>query len=179
MAARGCGDRHVLAAALVQRARAEVGLGHYDEAASLAEESLRLNDLHGHREGAIGSLHALGLAWAGQGRLDRAHGAFVRALATATAIHHSGATAESLDGLAIVACRQCRWFDAARVLAAADALRASTGIRRSVLVSDFVAEVETVVSTRMEAVELHRARHEGATADPVHLAAEERSRTAH
>ena len=178
-AARGCGDRHVLAAALVQRARAEVGLGHYDEAAALAEESLRLNDLHGHREGAIGSLHALGLAWVGQGLLDRAHGAFVRALATATAIHHGGATAESLDGLAIVACRQRRWFDAARVLAAADTLRANTGIRRSVLVSHLVAEVETVVSTRMDAAELHRARLEGSAADLLHLAAEERSRASH
>jgi hypothetical protein len=46
-------------------------------------------------------------------------------------------------------------------------------------VSHLVAEVETVVSTRMDAAELHRARLEGSAADLLHLAAEERSRASH
>jgi predicted ATPase len=68
-AARRSGDEHVLAAALVQHARGEITDGQFDAAIRHAEESLRLNEQHGHREGVLGSLHTLGLAWVGQGRL--------------------------------------------------------------------------------------------------------------
>ena len=176
VAARRSGDEHVLAAALVQRARSEVANGSYQEAATHAEESLRLNDRHGHREGAMGSLHALALAWLGQHQPERAGRLFLRALSTALAIHHGGATAESLDGLAVVTSREGRWLDAARVLAAAEELRAATGIHRSELISELIVEVETSLSRELESDALLLSRAEGACLDVHSLVSELRQR---
>ena len=175
-AARRSGDEHVLAAALVQRARGEITNGHFDAAIGHAEESLRLNEQHGHREGALGSLHALGLAWVGQGNYRPAGEAFLRALTTALAMHHAGATAESLDGLAVVSARQERWPDAAMALAAADSIRRDGGIHRSALTNRFAAEVDAALATRMSPHELQEARREGQSVDPRRLVAEETAR---
>jgi hypothetical protein len=141
-----------------------------------AQESLKLNEHHGHREGSLGSLHALGLAWVGQSNYDPAADAFVRALTTALAMHHGGATAESLDCLAIVAARQQRWTDAALALAAADDIRARGEIHRSVLMSSFIDEVEKTLSTNLTSAELTEVRREGQSADLGRLVAEETAR---
>jgi predicted ATPase/DNA-binding SARP family transcriptional activator len=172
-AARRSGDEHVLAAALVQRARGEITDRQFDAASRHAEESLRLNERHGHREGAVGSLHTLGLAWVGQRNYRAAGDAFLRALTTALAMHHAGATAESLDCLAIVAARQERWPDAALALAAADGLRRAGGMKRSVLTNRFVAEVDAALATKLSPVELQEARREGRSVDLNRLATEE------
>jgi predicted ATPase len=172
-AARRSGDVHVLAAALVQRARGEITDGQFDDAIRHAEESLHLNEEHGHREGALGSLHTLGLAWVGQGNYRAAGDAFLRALTTALAMHHAGATAESLDCLAIVSARQERWPDAALALAAADHIRRDGGIHRSMLTSRFIAEVDAALATRLSQAELQEARREGLSVDLRRLAAEE------
>jgi tetratricopeptide (TPR) repeat protein len=172
-AARRSGDEHVVAAALVQRARGEITDGQFDSAIRHAEESLRLNEQHGHREGALGSLHTLGLAWVGHGNYRAAGDAFLRALTTALAMHHAGATAESLDCLAVVSARQERWPDAALTLAAADRLRRDGGIHRSVLTNRFVAEVDAALATRLGPAELQEARREGRSVDLRRLVAEE------
>jgi predicted ATPase/DNA-binding SARP family transcriptional activator len=172
-AARRSGDEHVVAAALVQRARGEITDGQFDSAIRHAEESLRLNEQHGHREGALGSLHTLGLAWVGHGNYRAAGDAFLRALTTALAMHHAGATAESLDCLAVVSARQERWQDAALTLAAADRLRRDGGIHRSVLTNRFVAEVDAALATRLGPAELQEARREGRSVDLRRLVAEE------
>jgi predicted ATPase/DNA-binding SARP family transcriptional activator len=175
-AARRSGDEHVLAAALVQRARAEIADGQFGEAVRYAQESLELNEHHGHREGTLGSLHVLGLAWVGQGNYDPAADVFVRALTTALAMQHGGATAESLDCLAIVASRQQRWTDAALALAASDDIRARGRIHRSVLMSSLIDDVEAALSSKLSSAELREVRREGRSADLVRLAAEETAR---
>ncbi|SFU06946.1 Predicted ATPase [Geodermatophilus amargosae] len=169
-AARRSGDRHVLAAALVQRARAEVDEGRYVDAAQHAEEALRLNEMHGHHEGAVGSLHALGLAQLGQGRLPAAAHTLARALRSANALHHAGATTESLDCLAILAAREDRWYDAALTLAAGHELRSRTGIRRSALMSRLIRQVEADAADRLEPAALAGAREQGAFVDVLQLA---------
>jgi hypothetical protein len=166
----------VLAAALVQRARSDLREGRYETAEKCASESLRLNDQHGHREGSVGSLHALGLAWVGQHKVVRAGGAFLRALTTALSMHHGGATVESLDGLAVVASRQRRWTDAARLLAAADHIRSRTGIRRSVLIEGLVTDLEAALETELDRTELRQVRHDGQVVDVLQLAAEQQAR---
>jgi hypothetical protein len=169
-AARRCGDSHVLAAALVQRARTEIAAGRHAEAVRHAEESLRLNEIHGHHEGAVGSLHALGLAQVGEGNLTAATYTLSRALRAAAALHHAGATAESLDCLAVLASREERWFDAAMILAATQDLRDRTGIRRSALTSHLVAEVEAATRHRLSPAALARAEEQGPFADVLQLA---------
>ena len=159
--------------ALAQRARGEISNGQFEAASRHAEESLRLNEQHGHREGALGSLHTLGLAWVGQRNYRAAADAFLRALTTALAMHHAGATAESLDCLAIVSARQERWPDAALALAASDNLRRAGGIQRSVLTNRFIAEVDAALATRLSRAELQEARREGRSVDLNRLAAEE------
>jgi tetratricopeptide (TPR) repeat protein len=175
-AARACGDQHVVAAALVQRATSDLRGSCYETAERFASESLRLNEQHGHREGAVGSLHVLGLAWLGQQQVEQAGGAFLRALTTALSMHHGGATAESLDGLAVIASRQRRWTDAARLLAAADRIRSRSGIRRSVLVGGLVTDLETALETALDGTQRRQARDEGQVVDLLHLAAEQQAR---
>ena len=124
----------------------------------------------------MGSLHALALAWLGQHQPERAGRLFLRALSTALAIHHGGATAESLDGLAVVTSREGRWLDAARVLAAAEELRTATGIHRSELISELIVEVETSLSRELESDALLLSRAEGASLDVHSLVSELRQR---
>ncbi|MGY1809307.1 BTAD domain-containing putative transcriptional regulator [Blastococcus sp. SYSU D00669] len=169
-AARRCGDAHVVAAALVQRSRAELGDGRYVDAEVHAAESLRLNELHGHHEGTVGSLHALGLAQIGRGQLTASTHTLSRALRSAVGLHHPGATAESLDCLAVVAGREHRWYDAAVLLSAAEELRGRTGIHRSPLMARLVAEVDAEARGELDAAELADARQQGRFADVLHLA---------
>jgi hypothetical protein len=88
-------------------------------------------------------------------------------------MHHAGATAESLDCLAVVSARQERWPDAALALAAADGLRRDGRIRRSMLTNRFVAEVDAGLATRLSQAELQEVRREGRSVDLRRLAAEE------
>jgi predicted ATPase/DNA-binding SARP family transcriptional activator len=169
-AARSCRDGHVLAAALVYRARAEIAAGEFAEAVEHARESLRLNETHGHREGAVGSLHALGLALIGQGRPETAADPLDRALRAAVAMHHAGAAAESLDCLAVLASEQGRWFDAARSSSSASELRSRTGIARSRLVAGLIGRVESGIVDHLQPAELAEAQREGITADVMRLA---------
>jgi len=89
---------------------------------------------------------------------------------------HGGATAESLDCLAIVASRQQRWTDAALALAASDDIRARGRIHRSVLMSSLIDDVEAALSSKLSSAELREVRREGRSADLVRLAAEETAR---
>ncbi len=169
-AARRCGDQHVLAAALVQRARAELADARHDDAAAHAAESLRLNEIHGHHEGVVGSLHALGLAQAGQGDLSVAAHTLGRALRSAAALHHAGATAESLDCLAVLAAREERWYDAAVTHAAGEALRARTGIHRSALMTRLITEIDRDTAGRLDPAVLADAREQGTLVEVLQLA---------
>jgi predicted ATPase/DNA-binding SARP family transcriptional activator len=165
LAARRTGDGHLLATALVQRARAMVASGRYVEGAALAEEGLALNDLHGHREGAVGALHTLGFAAVGQEELASASQTFTRALRAALAMHHRGATAESLDGLALVAGGEGRWLDAARLLARADLVRADSHIQRSLVSTTLLDPMKGAVESALSAEEMQRAAYEAAYLD--------------
>src|SRR3954447_16558462 len=89
----------------------------------------------------------------------------LRALRAAVALHHAGATAESLDYLAVPASRQERWYDAAVILAAGEGLRAGTGIRRFAVTSHLVTEAEARTARRLEPADLVRARAPGAVVD--------------
>ncbi len=169
-AARRSGDHHVLAAALVQRARAELAEARHDDAAAHAAESLRLNEIHGHHEGVVGSLHALGLAQVGQGDPSGAAHTLGRALRSAAALHHAGATAESLDCLAVLAAREGRWYDAAVTHAAGDALRARTGIHRSALMTRLMSEIERDSAHRLDPAVLAEAREHGSLVEVLQLA---------
>lgn len=124
----------------------------------------------------MGSMHALALAWAGLDQLDRAERLLVRALTTAVTIHHGGATAESLDALAVVAARQRRWAGAARTLAEADELRARTGIRRSGLVEALVSDVRSSLASELDPDTLLTSRQEAAALDLPGVAAGHRMR---
>jgi predicted ATPase len=164
-AARRLGDRHLLATALLQRAKAAMGRNAFDEAASLADESVALNDAHGHREGAAGALHVLGYARVGQDDPSSASTCFRRALQWALAMHHLGAIAESLDGMAVVASCEKRWADAARLLARADSIRAANRIRESSSASALLEGTRRRVHSAMTEQELQEAERQAAWMD--------------
>ncbi|HYO39707.1 MAG TPA: BTAD domain-containing putative transcriptional regulator [Nocardioidaceae bacterium] len=163
--ARRSGDTHLLAAALVHRARAAVATADYPQAAALARESLHLNEAHGHREGWVGSLHTLGFASVGSGELEAAADAFGRALQAALALHHPGALAESLDGLTLVATAEGRWEDAAQLSARAELLRAEHGIRPSSTTAALLEEARSAVDAALDESVARRARQQGAALD--------------
>jgi tetratricopeptide (TPR) repeat protein len=151
------GDDHALGVVLMQRGRAEVAAGNAAAAQRHAEESLRRNQQHGHREGVLGSLHVLGFARVGQGDLEGAAAHFGRALRSAVAMHHAGATAESMDGLGLVATRRGRPEDAAALFAAAEDLRARWRIRRTPLTSRLVREARAELADAADPDDLARA----------------------
>jgi hypothetical protein len=163
-AARLSGDDHVLANVLVQRAQLAIADGHWEDAQAAAEASLRLNEEHGHHEGSVGSLHVLALAQTGRGQLDAAERTLARALRAATALHHVGATAESIDCLAVLASRQQRWYDAAVLLARGEALRERSGINRSAVTTRLVRVAETATRDHLRPADLARAREEAVLA---------------
>src|SRR3712207_70288 len=164
-AARRTGDGHLLAAALVQRARAALAHGRYADAATLAEESLARNDLHGHREGAVGSLHTLGFAAVGRGDLAAATVAFRRTLRWGLGMHHRAATAESLDGLALVAAGHGDWAGTVRLLARAEAIRSEVGIHRDTATAVFVAAARVQLRGAVGEAEIARLEEEAAALD--------------
>lgn len=159
-AAHRSGDTHVLANVLVQRAQAAIADGRWEDAQAAAEASLRLNEEHGHHEGSVGSLHVLALAQTGRGLLDAAEHTLARALRAATALSHLGATAESIDCLAVLASHQERWHDAAVHLARGEALRNRSGIHRSVVTTRLVRQAEAAVRNHLGPADLARAREE-------------------
>jgi hypothetical protein len=156
----------------MQRARLELAAGHHGEAARHARESLRLNERHGHREGFLGSLHLLGLAQLGLDDLDGAAQTLTRALRSAVSMHHAGATAESLDGLALLQARADRLVDAAALLACVDDLRERTGIARTPLTAALLTEARDAVSSRLTPAEQAHARLRGTALDVLDLAHE-------
>ena len=165
-------DDHVLANVHVQRARVRLAAGSHDEAARYARESLRLNERHGHREGALGSLHVLGMAQVGQDDLRGATETLTRALRASVSMHHAGATAESLDALALLQARGGRLADAAALLACVDELRERRGIRRTPLTGALLAEVRDAIATRLSPAEQAQARMRGTALDVLDLAHE-------
>jgi predicted ATPase/DNA-binding SARP family transcriptional activator len=165
-------DDHVLSVVHMQRARLELAAGHHGEAARHARESLRLNERHGHREGFLGSLHLLGLAQLGLDDLDGAAQTLTRALRSAVSMHHAGATAESLDGLALLQARADRLVDAAALLACVDDLRERTGIARTPLTAALLTEARDAVSSRLTPAEQAHARLRGTALDVLDLAHE-------
>lgn len=85
-------------------------------------------------------------------------------------MHHLGGTAESLDGLALVAVGDGRFMEAARLLARAQLLRAESQMQRSSVSTGFVATVEAELGEALSADALRRAREEAAHLDLRQLA---------
>jgi predicted ATPase/DNA-binding SARP family transcriptional activator len=165
-------DDHVLAVVHMQRSRLDLAAGRDGDAARHALESLRLNERHGHREAVLGSLHLLGLAQIGTGDLDGAAETLMRALRSAVSMHHAGATAESLDCLALLQARGNRLDDAAALLAAVDELRERTGIHRTPLTTRFVTEARDAISSGLPPAAQAHARMRGTALDVLDLAHE-------
>jgi predicted ATPase/DNA-binding SARP family transcriptional activator len=163
-------DDHVLSVIHMQRARLELAAERHEEAARHARESLRLNERHGHREGFLGSLHLLGMAQLGQNDLGGAAETLTRALRSAVSMHHAGATAESLDGLALLQARADRLADAAALLGCVDELRERTGIQRTPLTTGLLTEVRNAIATRLTLAEQAHARMRGSALDVLDLA---------
>jgi predicted ATPase/DNA-binding SARP family transcriptional activator len=155
------GDDHALGVVLMQRGRADMAAGDTAAAERHALESLRRNQQNGHHEGVLGSLHVLGFVRVGQGDLDGAGAHFTRALRSAVAMHHVGATAESLDGLGLVASRRGRAEDAAALFAAAEDLRARRHIRRTPLTARLVERARAELADTVAQDDLGRAERRG------------------
>jgi tetratricopeptide (TPR) repeat protein len=165
-------DDHVLSVVHMQRARLDLAAARHQEAARHARESLRLNERHGHREGFLGSLHLLGMAQLGRNDLAGAAETLTRALRSAVSMHHAGATAESLDGLALLHARAGRLTEAATLLACADDLRERTGIQRTPLTTSLLTEARDAVAARLTPAEQAHARMRGTALDVLDLAHE-------
>jgi hypothetical protein len=160
-------DDHVLSVVHMQRARLDLTAGRHEEATRHARESLQLNERHGHREGFLGSLHLLGMAQLGQNDLAGA----AETLRSAVSMHHAGATAESLDGLALLHARWGRLAEAATLLACGDDLRERTGIQRTPLTTRLLTEARDALARLTPAEQAH-ARMRGAALDVLDLAHE-------
>ncbi len=165
-------DDHVLSVVHMQRARLELAAARHGEAARHARESLRLNERHGHREGFLGSLHLLGMAQLGQDDFAGAAETLTRALRSAVSMHHAGATAESLDGLAVLQARTERLADAAALLACVDDLRERTGIRRTPITEQLLTHARAAIARGLTPAELAHARMRGTALDLLDLASE-------
>ena len=84
-------------------------------------------------------------------------------------MHHAGATAESLDGLALLHARSGRLAEAATLLACGDDLRERTGIQRTPLTTRLLTEARDALARLTPAEQAH-ARMRGAALDVLDLA---------
>lgn len=101
--------------------------GHDDEAISLHEQSLALFSKQGYRWGTAWALWNLGVLAHRRGDDVRARDRFAESLAVYRGLDDRRGIAQSLEGLAAVTFVAGKLREAARVLSAADALRAGLG----------------------------------------------------
>ena len=80
-------------------------------------------------------------------------------------MHHLGAIAESLDGMAVAAGSEERWADAARLLVRADSIRTAHRIRESSSASVLLRGTRQRVHSALTERELQEAARQAAWMD--------------
>ena len=124
---RGLGNDWGIAWALFDLGLAARDRGNDDEALALHEQSLALFRKQGYRWGTAWALWNLGVLAHRRGDDVRARDRFAESLALYRGLDDRRGIAQSLEGLAAVIFVAGRLREAARVLSAADALRAGLG----------------------------------------------------
>ncbi len=124
---RRLGNQWGIAWALFDLGLAARDQGRDGEAEALHQQSLALFRSRGNRWGIAWQLWSIGVLAHRRGDDARAHEHFAESLALYCALDDRRGIAQSLEGLAAIAFRSGRISKAARVLSAADAVRAGLG----------------------------------------------------
>jgi predicted ATPase/DNA-binding SARP family transcriptional activator len=140
-AARRTDDHHLIGIALQQLARITLQQGEPVDAVAHAMESLRNAEAIGYVEGIVGALHHAARALAADARSEDAHQLHLRALRLSSAIGHTAAQCEAIEGIAIANAVCGDLISAARLLSTADTERDRRRLPRR---SDDEAEVATI-----------------------------------